>query len=201
MKKAPQMAPPYVMVTGPPGSGKTTVSAAIASSYGMKHINIQEVIRDAEALLPKPVPEVKRDEEGNELPPEEPAPEDPEVVAKRCVGHVAAAVVSHKDGGGVVLEGAPWSELELPAFLATGLLPEVMFVLTISDEDAASRLFKSPPAPAPKPLEAGEEPPPPPTAEEKAAAQAERDEALKADIAGKNASVTVQALLYPAVRA
>lgn len=184
--------PPFVMVTGPPGSGKTTVSAAIASSYGMTHINIQDVIKDAEALIPKPVPEVKRDEEGNELPPEEPTPEDPDVVAKRYVGHVAAAVASHKDNGGVVLEGAPWSEQELPAFLATGFLPEVIFVLTLSDDDAVSRLFKSPPAPPPKPLEAGEEPPPPLTAEEKATAQAERDEALKADIAGKNASSTGQ---------
>jgi adenylate kinase family enzyme len=184
--------PPYVMVTGPPGSGKTTVSAQIASSYGMKHINVQDVIRDAEALIPKPVPEIKRDEEGNELPPEEPAPEDPEVVAKRCVGHVMAAVQNHKDKSGVVLEGAPWTDQELPVFLAAGLLPEVLFVLTLSDDDAVSRLFKSPPAPAPKPLEAGEEPPPPLTAEEKAAAQAERDEAAKADIAARNAAVTGQ---------
>lgn len=188
--------PPYVMVTGPPGSGKTTVSAQIASSYGMKHINMQDIIRDAEALVPKPVPEIKRDEDGNELPPEEPAPEDPEVVAKRCVGHVVAAVQSHRDNGGVVLEGAPWTELELPAFLATGLLPEVMFVLALSDEDAVSRLFKSPPALPPKPLEAGEEPPPPLTAEEKAAAQAERDEAAKADIAARNASVTGQVTAF-----
>ena len=188
--------PPYVLVTGPPGCGKSTVASAIASSYGMKHINMQDVIRDAEALIPKPVPEIKRDEEGNELPPEEPTPEDPEVVAKRCVGHVAAAVASHKEHGGVVLEGAPWTEQELPAFLATGLLPEVTFVLTLSDEDAVARLFKSPPAPPPKPLEPGEDPPPPPTAEEKVAAQAERDESAKAEIAGRNASVTGQAAVF-----